>query len=188
MLLDPFTLLVVSAFTLALAAALLLVAWLHQRQVDALVAWAGAFGLGAVATALFLSRGHIPPFWSITFANTVLACAYGLLWNGARLFDGRRPKTILALLGAGLWLAAYSLPLLHADPTYRAILMAMIGTSYTLATAIELWRDRQDNLSYRWPVILLLILHAAAVLLRIPLAGYCPYTHRDHRTRLIRNV
>ena len=171
MLLDPLTLLVVSAFTLAVAAGLLLVAWLHQRQYDALVLWAGAFGLGAVATALILSRGHIPNFWSITLANTALACAYGLLWSGARLFDGRRPMPVLALLGAGLWLTAYTQPELHADPTYRAILMAMIGTSYTLAAAFELWRNRHDNLRYRWAVIVLLILHAAAVLLRIPLAG-----------------
>src|SRR4029078_4531126 len=94
MLLDPFTLLVVSAFTLAVAAALLLFAWLHQRQVNALVVWAGAFGLGAVATALIISRGHIPTFWSITFANTALACGYGLLWSGARLFDGRRVMVV----------------------------------------------------------------------------------------------
>lgn len=171
MLLDPFTLLVVSAFTLAVAAALLLAAWLHQRQVDALVVWAGAFGLGAVATALILSRGHIPAFWSITFANTALACGYGLLWSGARLFDGRRAMPIVALFGAGLWLVTYPLPEVHADAAYRAVLMAMIGTFYTMAAAFELWRDRNDNLRYRWPVICLLILHAAAVLLRIPLAG-----------------
>jgi diguanylate cyclase (GGDEF)-like protein len=171
MLLDPFTLLVVSAFTLAVAAALLLAAWLHQRQVNALVVWAGAFGLGAVATALIISRGHIPTFWSITFANTALACGYGLLWSGARLFDGRRVMPVVVLMGAGLWLIAYPLPEVHANATYRAVVMAVIGTAYTLATAFELWRDRNDSLRYRWPVICLLILHAVAVLLRIPLAG-----------------
>ena len=171
MLLDPFTLHVVSVFTLAVAAGLLLAAWLHQRKVSALVVWAGAFGLGAVATALILSRGHIPTFWSITFANTALACGYGLLWSGARLFDGRRVMPIIAFSGAGLWLAAYPLPEVHADATYRAVVMAMIGTGYTLATAFELWRDRNDSLRYRWPVIALLILHTAATLLRIPLAG-----------------
>jgi diguanylate cyclase (GGDEF)-like protein len=171
MLLDPFTLLVVGAFTLAVAAALLLAAWMHQRQVNALVVWAGAFGLGAVATTLIISRGHIPDFWSITFANTALACGYGLLWSGARLFDGRRVMPIVGLLGAGLWLAAYPLPEVHANATYRAVLMAVIGTAYTLAAAFELGRDRRDNLRYRWPVIGLLILHAAATLLRIPLTG-----------------
>jgi diguanylate cyclase (GGDEF)-like protein len=171
MLLDPFTLLVVSAFTLAVAAALLLAAWLHQRQVNALVVWAAAFGLGAIATALIISRGHLPTFWTITIANTALACGYGLLWSGARLFDGRRVMPIVALLGAGLWLVAYPLPEVHADATYRAVIMAMIGASYTLAAAFELWRDRRDNLRYRWPVIGLLILHAVAVLLRILLAG-----------------
>ena len=124
-----------------------------------------------LATALIISRGHIPAFWSITFANMALACGYGLLWSGARLFDGRRVMPIVALLGAGLWLVTYPLPEVHADATYRAVLMAMIGTFYTMAAAFELWRDRNDNLRYRRPVICLLILHAAAVLLRIPLAG-----------------
>jgi diguanylate cyclase (GGDEF)-like protein len=100
-----------------------------------------------------------------------LALAYGLLWSGARLFDGRGVRAMQASLGAGLWLAAYTLPQLHADPTYRALLMAMIGTSYTLAAAFELWRDRRDKLRYRWPVIVLLIFHTIVVLLRIPLAG-----------------
>jgi diguanylate cyclase (GGDEF)-like protein len=78
---------------------------------------------------------------------------------------------IVALLGAGLWLAAYPLPEVHADATYRALVMAVIGAAYTLAAAFELGRDRRDNLRYRWPVIGLLILHVAATLLRIPLAG-----------------
>lgn len=168
--LDPSTLFVVSAFTLALAALLLFFAWLQHRSVTALMLWAGAFALAAVVTVLVLARPYIPQFWSLIAANAILAAGYGLLWTGARLFDGRRPHLIGASAGAIAWLAACVIPAVYQQASYRASLMAVIGIIYTLLTAAELWRGRGDKLNYRLPIIILLLVHAIAIPLRVPLA------------------
>jgi GGDEF domain-containing protein len=58
----------------------------------------------------------------------------------------------------------------YARPEARATVMAAIGIVYTLVTALELWRGRAHEV-WRWPVILLLLAHAAAIPVHIPLAG-----------------
>ena len=49
-------------------------------------------------------------------------------------------------------------------------MMAAIAIVYALLTVRELWRGRGDGL-WRWPIMLLLLAHAAAVPIRIPLVG-----------------
>ena len=44
--------------------------------------------------------------------------------------------------------------------------MASIGIVYTLLAVFELWRGRGDDV-WRWPVIVLLLAHAAAVPIHI---------------------
>ena len=48
--------------------------------------------------------------------------------------------------------------------------MAAIAVFYTLLALLELWRGRGDG-AWRWPMMLLLLGHAAAIPVRIPLAG-----------------
>jgi len=172
MLLDPLTLRVVGAFTLAIAAGLILSAWVYQRQASALVVWAAAFALAAIAAVLILSQNYVSIAWSVIAANAILASAYGLLWSGARIFNGRTVLPVLALAGTFVWLASYVLmPEIHTNRAYRNTIMAAIGIVYTLATAVEIWRDRGERLRYRLPVIALLTIHALALPLRIPLAN-----------------
>src|SRR5262249_49509781 len=47
---------------------------------------------------------------------------------------------------------------------------------YTLLVVFELWRGRGDEL-WRWPIMVLLLAHAAAIPIHIPLAG--AWTHPD---------
>jgi diguanylate cyclase (GGDEF)-like protein len=47
--------------------------------------------------------------------------------------------------------------------------MACVGVTYTLLTVRELWLGRGDGLLSRWPIIILLTLHATSLPLRIPL-------------------
>ena len=56
----------------------------------ALALWGSAFIIAAVATVLIvLARDTIPDFWSIVVGNAILAAAYGLIWSGARNFEGK---------------------------------------------------------------------------------------------------
>jgi len=106
--------------------------------------------------------------WSIVIGNAILAVAYGLIWSGARNFEGKRVSIVVTVAGALIWLAAYSIGPIYARPEARATVMAAIAITYALLTVIELWRG--DD-AWRWPIILLLLGHAAAIPVRIPLAG-----------------
>jgi diguanylate cyclase (GGDEF)-like protein len=161
----------VSAFTLVVASVLLLMSWMQQRKLTPLAIWGASFTMGAVAIFLIAERTRIPDFLSILAANTILAGAYGMMWTGARKFEGRNPLVVAAIVGIAAWLIACAIPAFYATPTARASLMAAIGIVYTLLTAYEFWSGRGDGLLYRWPIIVLLTLHAATLPARIPLVG-----------------
>jgi diguanylate cyclase (GGDEF)-like protein len=165
------TLLAITVFTPALAGCLLLLSWLQHRRVTALALWGSGFITASVATTLIIVlRGTIPNFWSIIVGNALLATAYGFLWNGARKFDGKNVSILLGLVGVVFWLVACSLDPIYSRPEARATVIAAIGVAYTLLVVFELWRGRGDQ-AWRWPIIVLLLVHAAAILIHIPLAG-----------------
>ena len=165
------TLLAITVFTPALAGCLLLLSWLQHRRVTALALWGSGFITASVATTLIIVlRGTIPNFWSIIVGNALLATAYGVLWNGARKFDGKNVSILLALVGVVFWLVACSIDPIYSRPEARATVIATIGVAYTLLVVFELWRGRGDQV-WRWPIIVLLLVHAAAIPIHIPLAG-----------------
>jgi diguanylate cyclase (GGDEF)-like protein len=171
------TLLAVTVFTPALAGCLLLFSWLQHRKVIALALWGSGFITASIATTLIIvCRGAIADFWSIIVGNALLATAYGILWCGARKFDNRNVSILLALMGVVLWLFACSIGPIYQRPEARAIVMAAIGVAYTLLVVFELWRGRGDQ-PWRWPLIVLLLAHAAAIPIHIPLVG--ALTHPD---------
>ncbi len=154
-----------------LAAVLLLLSWLQQPDLAPLSLWSLGFGLAAAGALLIAARGHIPDFWSIVVANALLAAAYGALWSGARRLDGRPALAGWALAGVAVWLVAMLVPEIHGDLRSRVALKVATGVTYTLLTAFELWRSRGDGLPSRWPAIVVLLIHAAALPVRLTLAA-----------------
>lgn len=165
------TLLAITVFTPVLAGCLLLLSWLQHRSIVALALWGSGFITASIATTIIvLARGTIPDFWSIIVGNALLAAAYGLLWAGARSFNGKQASILRALAGVPFWLAACSIAPIYARAEARASVLAAIAVFYTLLTVLELWRGRGDG-AWRWPIMLVLLGHAAAIPVRIPLAG-----------------
>jgi diguanylate cyclase (GGDEF)-like protein len=165
------TLLAISVFTPALTGCLLLLSWLQHRRIVALAWWGCGFIIASIATAIIVvARGTIPDFWSIVVGNALLASAYGILWGGARKFNGKKASIVLTLAGVPIWLAACSIPPIYARIEARASVMAAIAVFYTLLALFELWRSRGDG-SWRWPIMLVLLAHAATIPVRIPLAA-----------------
>jgi diguanylate cyclase (GGDEF)-like protein len=164
-------LLAITVLTPALAGCLLLLSWLQHRRVTALAIWGSGFITASVATTLIIVlRGTIPDFWSIIVGNALLAAAYGILWCGARKFDGKNLSMLLALMGVVFWLVACLIGPIYSRPEDRATVMAAIGVAYSLLVVFELWRGRGDQV-WRWPIMVLLLAHAAAIPIHIPLAG-----------------
>ena len=173
------TLLAITVFTSGLAGCLLLLSWLQHRMVLALALWGSAFIIAAIATTLIIARNFIPDLWSIVIGNAMLAAAYGIVWSGVRNFEGKRVSIVLTIAGAVIWLAACSIGPIYALPVARATVMAAIAITYALLAVLELWRGRGEEVS-RWPIMLLLLGHAAAIPVRIPLAGSTTDPHPFH--------
>jgi hypothetical protein len=137
------TLLAVTVFISGLAGCLLLLSRLQHRRIFALALWGSAFIIAAIATVLIVVvRNTVPDFWSIVIGNAILAAAYGLIWSGARNFEGKRVSIVPTLAGSLIWLSACSIGPIYAAPEARASVMAAIAIVYALLTVRELWRGR----------------------------------------------
>jgi diguanylate cyclase (GGDEF)-like protein len=154
-----------------LAGCLLLLSWLQHPRQAALAIWGSGFLTASAAAALIVvARGVIPEFWSVIVGNALFAAMYGIFWSGARKFEGRAVSISLASLGILAWLLASSIGPVYARPEFRAAVMAVIGICYTLLAVRELWLGRDDG-TWRWPIMTLLLVHAAMIPLRVPIAG-----------------
>ena len=179
MVFDLPTLVAITVFTSALVGCLLLLSWLQHRRIFALALWGSAFFIAAIATALITARGAIPDVWSIVIGNAILATASGLIWGGARNFEGKSVSVILTVAGALIWLAACAIGPIYTLPFARAAVMAAIAVVYTLLAVLELWRGRGEEV-LRWPIIWLLLGHAAAIPVRVLLVGSLADHHPLH--------
>jgi diguanylate cyclase (GGDEF)-like protein len=182
--LDVHTLFVIAVLVLAVAGLLLLLTWLQNRNVVALAMWAAAFMIQSVGVALISVRGAIPDLWSITIANAIIAAGYGIMWGGARNFNGRPTSLPLVLAGAAIWLLACQVDAFFVSPWARAGLMSAIIVAYSVLSAWEFWQGRDEGLMSRLPIIVFLLVHAAVVIIRIPLAGSLPVLMATNEIRL----
>ncbi len=168
MTLDIATLFVVTVFTLAVSGCLLLFTWLQNRSNRALAWWGWTFLLFAPATALFAGRGVIAPVWSVQLATALLMLGYGLMWTGVRVFERRKPRIPAALAGAAIWLAACLSPVFLRNDVLRLLVATAIIWCYSFLFIRELWRGRSERLMSRWPVMVIVLLHALMFPVRIP--------------------
>src|SRR5205807_6352993 len=86
--LDVGTLSVVTVFVTALLGALLVFAGMQNRSIRAPMWWGAAQIVGAVGLGLSTSRGLVSEFVAVDLANALVLLSYGLIWAGARNFDG----------------------------------------------------------------------------------------------------
>ena len=172
--LDFRTMFTVTIAVAAVLGLLLLYTWNQQRKISSLAWWGGAHMVACAAVWLIGTRGTLSDFWSIEIANALLFISAGMIWNGARLFDGHNNSLVGIFGGAVAWLLAARLTGFMYAPQGPIIFSSMIVACYTFATAIEFWRGREENLLSRLPLIVMLATHGALYLIRIPLALFMP--------------
>jgi len=164
------TLFAVTVFLSVTGGLLLIFAWLQNRTTPALAFWGTGYLLGAAAAALLASPGLMPVAWSVGTANALVCCAYGMMWGGARSFEGRRVRIALLAAGAGIWLVAFQFESFAQSLQARVSLVSVITASYALLSARELWYARDRDLISRWPTLALVVTQAGFLLARIPFA------------------
>ena len=171
--LDGPTLAFVTVCIVALLGLFLILAWLQQRDMRALAWWGSAYPIGASSLALWAA----PSQWielprEVPFAMIFVAC--GMIWNGVRLFRGRRVLPVAAFAGAVVWLVLCQLPLFAAGSTARTVLGVLVVATYTFFIALELSRERRKSLRSRIAAIVVPCLHAAIFLIPLAIRALTP--------------
>ncbi len=164
------TLFAATVFLSANGSLLLLFSWLQNRETPALAFWGIGYMLGSAAAAVLASSGSIPNTWAVCIGNTLLCCCYGMMWGGARSFEGRRVHAPLIALGAVIWLIAFQFDGFYQSLHARVALVSLTIAFYSLLCAREVWYARDPELISRWPTLALILVHAGFLLARIPFA------------------
>ena len=152
------TLLVVAAVHIAFSGLALVLARRRESASHALRFWGVAMMVGAAGIVLLAIPADVGPGAGLT-GTAMILLGTALSWTGARVFSGRHPEPAIVLGGPVAWLALGASSLGATDLT-QVVLAPAIGTAYTLATAFELWRGREEPLRARKAAIGLLLLHA----------------------------
>ena len=173
--LDLPTLSLVAVCIAGLLGLFLIIDWMQQRNVRALAWWGSAYLIGASAMALSIAPApfiKLPA--AVPGALTFLAC--GMVWNGVRLFQGRRVLPFATFIGAALWLGLAQIPGMMEDGTGE-IIGALIVPVYTFFIAMELWRERRRTRYSRAAAIVVPCLHAGVFLVPLAMRAFLPDGH-----------
>ncbi len=174
--LDLPTLVFVAVCIAALLGILLLVAWVQQRNVRALAWWGSAYLIGASSIALWCAPAplyRLPP--EFPQALTFLAC--GMVWNGVRLFHGRRLLPIAAFAGAFVWVTLCQLQSVPPGSNSRIALGAVVVAIYTFFIAYELRRERRKSLYSRTAAVVVPGVHATMFLMPLGMQAFLPESY-----------
>jgi diguanylate cyclase (GGDEF)-like protein len=169
------TLLAVTMFISAVAGILLLFSWLQNRRIKALGIWGVAYLMSTVAMTLLVLNRSTPAFWWPLAAFPLWIAAHGLMWKAARTFEGRGTPLPWAFAGAAIWLAACLIEGFYESQAARIMLASAIMGAYLLLCALEVWRAQDRELVSRWPAIILLTVHGALLLGRVPFVHMLPF-------------
>lgn len=165
------TLCLVTMFVTVIGGLLLLFSWAQNRSTPALALFGLAYLFGSAGTMLMAANMLSPKPWSICAANALICGAYGMMWGGARAFEGRRLRVSWMMAGAMVFIAAFQVDAFAASLQARVSLVSAILGAYTIANAGEVWFARDRELISRWPTLALCIVHAGFLLARITVAG-----------------
>ena len=158
--LDLPTLMIMQSFALACAGAVLLLAWLQNRNASTLAVWGLANVIGAAGIlSLMLGFALHQQAW-LAVGSVLLPLQSGLIWKAARIIDSKPAPLVLAVLGPLVVGLAGVIPGLMS---IAGSLSLVVGAAYGIATATTLWPGK-ERLAARWPLIGLSGLHAAALL------------------------
>jgi len=166
--LDVQTLSVVTVFITALLGALLVFAGLQNRSIRAPMWWGAAHIVNACGLGLLSSEGTAPEFLTNDIANALVLLGYGLIWSGARVFDGRKINPLHVLFAPAVWLALCRIPAFAASPSLEVVVVSTMLAVLAVRAAEELWRGRDEPLMSRWPSVIVLLAYAAVLLARVP--------------------
>jgi diguanylate cyclase (GGDEF)-like protein len=153
------TLMAAGSFVAAVSGIFLVFAAMQTKDSAAMLWWAGANLTLAAAIPLIASDNLSPGRSSVMVAVALLNMSPALIWASARACNGFKVDLGVVGSGAAIWLAAYTIPVVRETAEVYVTLNLAIAATFLFASAFEFWRGRNDQLSARGPLIVLLTLH-----------------------------
>jgi diguanylate cyclase (GGDEF)-like protein len=160
MIIDLPTLMIAGSFVSAISGVFLIFAWLQTDRAYGMLWWAAADLVLATAIPIMASPDLRPGEPALVAAITLLNLSPALIWASARAVNNRRVDFAVVGSGAVVWLIAYAMPVVRAETRIQVALNLAIVAIFLTAAAYEFWRGRDEKLMSRWPLIMLLGLHA----------------------------
>ena len=172
--LDPATLLIASCATTFLVCVQFFVSWRQHPDSPCLGYWGVAHFIGSLASVGLAMRGHIPNWISIGVSNVVMISAYGLIWRGVSLFEGRRRHPAWALAGGIAWGLLCLIPEFYGSIALRVAFASTVAALYCFGGAWDFWRGRGEPLASRTFAVGLLAVYGVCYAVRVPAAFLAP--------------
>ncbi len=173
--LDSYTILVAGCAVLMLQGAIFLFFWFRDRSAGWLLLWGLPLVLGGAAISFYLQTGWDTEFVPIALGNAIRMLAVGCLWQGIRLFEGRR-LMVWPLVAVSLgWVALCLVPAFAANMLARVILVSLINGAFCALAANELRRGRAEDLPSRRPLMAAFVSFAVVMAVRIAVATIAPF-------------
>ncbi len=154
------TLLIAGSFVSAVSGIFLIFAWLQTDQAHGVLWWAAADILLSASVPMMASPTIVPGDPTMVIAITLLNISPALIWASARAVNGRRIDISIIGAGAVVWLIAFAMPTFRESTSTQIGLNLAIVSVFLFAAAYEFWHARSDRLTARWPLVVLLLLHA----------------------------
>lgn len=172
---DFLTLFLATGFVTEIGGLLLLFSWWQDRRSTSLAYWGAAYSIAAIGGVLFGLRQSLPIYLAINLGGALTMLAFGLMWSGARSFEGRRPVVPLAMAGAVLWALLATGGFFDEYIYFRIVVATSIIVFYLLLTVREYWHARDKELMSRWPAMILLLMQAGFFIARFVFAERIPF-------------
>jgi len=173
MVLDLPTLLFVAVLIATLLGAFMILAWLQDKTLRALAWWGAAYLIAGSAGSMWGARAPLAMV-PAGYSSALIFVACGMVWNGVRLFQGRRVLPLAVVAGALLWLIAMQAPDLANSENARAALAALVVSGYIFCITFEMWRERRKTNYSRLTAIVVPLLHAAIFVVPVAVSTLVP--------------
>jgi diguanylate cyclase (GGDEF)-like protein len=151
------TLMVAGSFVSAVSGIFLIFAAIQTKDSEGMLWWASANLILAAAIPLVATPNLSLP--SVLMAVTLLNLSPALVWASARACNGQKVDMGVVGSGVGVWLVAFTVPAVRDTVDVYIALNLAIAATFMFASALEFWRGRNDRVTARGPLIVLLILH-----------------------------
>ena len=173
--LDSFTLLAAGSSLLVLLGVVFFFVWLRHRSTPALLWWSFPFVFGGAAALVYLRPHWETDFTIIAIGNAARIFAVGCLWQGVRVFEGRKPALGRLLALCLLWIGLCCIPDFVTSMHARIVGASAFVGLLSAAAAYEIWRNRQEALASRWPAFATFASFAVLMAFRMAVAPWAPF-------------